>query len=73
MSRQRSSPIDIRQGLARLWLLSLDEGDREACLRRIRQRLAGSGDEPYIYSGEVVMAIAQTPAVAEHTLGEDDG
>jgi len=48
---------------SRLRLLSLDDGDREACLRRIRERLAGSGDEQYVYSGEVVMAIAQKAAV----------
>jgi len=58
---------------SRLRLLSLDEGDRVACLCRIRERLAGSGDEHYVYSGEVVMAIAQKAAVGRHTLGEDDG
>jgi ubiquinone/menaquinone biosynthesis C-methylase UbiE len=58
---------------SRLRLLSLADGDREACLRRIRERLAGSGDEQYVYSGEVVMAIAQKAAVGGHTLGEDDG
>lgn len=58
---------------SRLRLLSLDEGDRQACLRRIRERLAGSGDEQYVYSGEVVMAIAQKAAVGGHTPGEDDG
>jgi ubiquinone/menaquinone biosynthesis C-methylase UbiE len=49
---------------SRLRLLSLDEGDREACLHRIRERLAGAGAEDYVYSGEVVMAIAQKAAVA---------
>ena len=58
---------------SRLRLLSLDEGDREACLRRIRDRLAGSGEEHYVYRGEVVMAIAQKAAGGGHTLGEDDG
>ena len=58
---------------SRLRLLSLADGDREACLRRIRERLAGSGDEQYVYRGEVVMAIAQKAAVGGHTLGEDDG
>jgi ubiquinone/menaquinone biosynthesis C-methylase UbiE len=46
---------------SRLRLLSLDEGDREACLRRIRKRLSGSDDEQYVYSGEVVMAMARKP------------
>jgi hypothetical protein len=58
---------------SRLRLLSLDEGDREACLRRIRERLAGSGDEQYVYSGEVVMAIAHKAAVGGHTQGDGDG
>jgi ubiquinone/menaquinone biosynthesis C-methylase UbiE len=58
---------------SRLRLLSLDEGDREACLRRIRERLAGLSDEQYVYCGEVVMAIAQKAAVGGHTPGEDDG
>jgi ubiquinone/menaquinone biosynthesis C-methylase UbiE len=58
---------------SRLRLLSLNEDDREACLRRIRERLAGSGGEQYVYSGEVVMAIAQKTAGGGHTLGEDDG
>ena len=49
---------------SRLRLLSLDEGDREACLRRIRERLAGAGDEQYVYSGEAVMAIAHKAAAA---------
>jgi ubiquinone/menaquinone biosynthesis C-methylase UbiE len=44
---------------SRLRLLSLDEGDREACLRRIRTRLSGLGDDQYVYRGEVVMAIAR--------------
>src|SRR5258708_5828982 len=58
---------------SRLRLLSLDDSDREACLRRIRESLAGAGDEDYVYSGEVVMAIAQKTAVGGHTGREDDG
>jgi hypothetical protein len=58
---------------SRLRLLSLDQGDREACLRRIRERLASSGDEQYVYSGEVVMAIAHKAAVRGHTQGDGDG
>ena len=58
---------------SRLRLLSLDEVDREACLRRVRERLAGAGDEQYVYSGEVVMAIAHKADVGGHTQGEDDG
>ncbi|HEV2028847.1 MAG TPA: methyltransferase domain-containing protein, partial [Candidatus Dormibacteraeota bacterium] len=44
---------------SRLRLLSLDEGVREACLRRIRERLASADDEQYIYTGDVVMATAR--------------
>ncbi|MDQ2942317.1 MAG: class I SAM-dependent methyltransferase [Candidatus Dormibacteraeota bacterium] len=43
---------------SRLRLQSLDERDRDACLRRIRKRLSSSGDEQYDYSGEVFMAVA---------------
>ena len=58
---------------SRLRLQSLDESDRETCLRRIRERLAGSGDEHYVYRGEVLMAIAQKAAVGGHTRGVNDG
>ena len=44
---------------SRLRLLSLDEADREACLHRIHKRLSGSNHEQYVYSGEVIMAIAR--------------
>jgi ubiquinone/menaquinone biosynthesis C-methylase UbiE len=57
---------------SRLRLLSLDEGDREDCLRRIRKRLAGSGDEQYVYSGEVVMATARTAEAGGRVEGESD-
>jgi hypothetical protein len=63
----------VTRSTSRLRLLSLDEGDRGACLRRIRERLAGSGDAQYVYSGEVVMAIAQKAGVGGHPQGEDDG
>lgn len=41
---------------SRLWLLSLSAAEREACLRRVRVRLSGTGYEQYLYRGEVVMA-----------------
>jgi len=44
---------------SRLRLQSLDEADREACLHQIHNRLSGSNHEQYVYSGEVVMAIAR--------------
>jgi len=43
---------------SRLRLQSLDLEDRDACLRRVRDRLAGAGDEQYVYRGEVFMATA---------------
>jgi ubiquinone/menaquinone biosynthesis C-methylase UbiE len=58
---------------SRLRLLSLEEGDREACLRRIRKRLAGSNDQQYRYVGDVVMAIARKGDASGRTLGENDG
>ena len=58
---------------SRLRLLSLDHGDREACLRRIRRRLSGSDDEQYVYSGDVIMAIARKADAGGPTSGENDG
>jgi ubiquinone/menaquinone biosynthesis C-methylase UbiE len=57
---------------SRLRLLSLDHDDREACLRRIRRRLSGSDDEQYVYSGDVVMAIARKADAGGPTSGEND-
>lgn len=58
---------------SRLRLLSLDKGDREACLRRIRKRLSGSDDEQYLYRGEVIMAIARRLDASGRSQGENDG
>ena len=58
---------------SRLRLLSLDHGDREACLLRIRRRLSGSDDEQFVFSGDVVMAIARKADAGGLTLGENDG
>ena len=58
---------------SRLRLLSLNEGDREACLRRIRKRLSGLDDDQYVYRGEVVMAIARKADAGGTSLGENDG
>ncbi|HEY3194503.1 MAG TPA: methyltransferase domain-containing protein [Candidatus Dormibacteraeota bacterium] len=44
---------------SRLRLLSLDDGDREACLGRIRKRLSVLDEHDYAYAGDVVMAIAR--------------
>jgi len=43
---------------SRLRLQSLDVEDREACLRRVRDRLSDADDEQYVYRGEVFMATA---------------
>jgi len=45
-----------RRSTSRLRLESLGTAAREACFRRVRERLSGAGDEQYAYSGEVVMA-----------------
>jgi hypothetical protein len=54
-------------------LLSLDQGARAACLRRIRRRLSGSDDEQYAYSGDVVMGIARKADAGGPTLAENYG
>ena len=43
---------------ARLRLQSLGVGDREACLRRVRDRLSGADGGQYVYRGEVFIATA---------------
>ncbi|MHB8588556.1 MAG: class I SAM-dependent methyltransferase [Candidatus Dormibacteraceae bacterium] len=43
---------------SRLRLLSLRAPNREVCLRRVRGRLSGVGDDQYVYGGEVFMATA---------------
>jgi ubiquinone/menaquinone biosynthesis C-methylase UbiE len=43
---------------SRLRLLSLSTTDREACLGRVRGRLAGADADQYVYSGEVFVATA---------------
>lgn len=44
---------------SRLRLQSLSADDREACLRKIRDRLSGANDEQYLYRGDVVIATAK--------------
>jgi hypothetical protein len=43
---------------SRLRLQSLDVDDRDACVRRVRDRLSGANDEQYVYRGEVFIATA---------------
>jgi ubiquinone/menaquinone biosynthesis C-methylase UbiE len=79
VTRVWSEPVEYRwrsedyfdyqvRSSSRLRLLSLEEGDREACLRRIRKRLSASDDEQYMYSGEVIMAIARKADRGGNTL-----
>jgi hypothetical protein len=46
---------------SRLRLESLDLGDRDECLRRVRARLATAGEDQYVFRGEVVMTTAARP------------
>ena len=45
-------------GASRFRLQSLSAADRETCLRRISDRLAGADDQQYVYSGEIFSAVA---------------
>jgi ubiquinone/menaquinone biosynthesis C-methylase UbiE len=59
---------------SRLLLQSLGARDREACLRRVRDRLSDLRENQYMYQGEVVMAMARKAANAGgRTLGVNDG
>jgi ubiquinone/menaquinone biosynthesis C-methylase UbiE len=52
---------------SRLLLESLGAPDREACLRRVRDRLSDLRDDQYTYHGDVVMATAaKRPTPAAH-------
>jgi ubiquinone/menaquinone biosynthesis C-methylase UbiE len=53
---------------SRLRLESLNVEDREACLRRVRDRLSGADDEQYVYRGEVFIA---TAVKSDHQAGSD--
>jgi ubiquinone/menaquinone biosynthesis C-methylase UbiE len=58
---------------SRLRLLSLDEGEREACLSRIRKRLTGADGHDYMYTGDVVMAMARKSDAGKQAVGENYG
>jgi ubiquinone/menaquinone biosynthesis C-methylase UbiE len=58
---------------SRLRLLSLDEGEREVCLGRIRKRLSGADENDYVYTGDVVMAVARKSDAGMQTVGETNG
>jgi SAM-dependent methyltransferase len=52
---------------SRLRLESLDAGDRDACLARLRARLAAVDQHEYVFKGDVVMATAVKPEVVSVT------
>ena len=57
---------------SRMRLQSLSADDREACLRRIRDRISGADHDAYVYRGEVVMAMAlKQSATGEVGSGEE--
>jgi SAM-dependent methyltransferase len=39
-------------------LLSLTSHERDSCVKRVRDRLSGQGEEQYVFTGEVVLATA---------------
>ena len=39
-------------------LLSLPSGERDSCLRRVRDRLSGLGQKQFVFVGEVILATA---------------
>jgi ubiquinone/menaquinone biosynthesis C-methylase UbiE len=45
----------LRSG-ARLRLLSLPPMERESCLKRVRERLSGQGEDQFVFRGELVLA-----------------
>jgi len=49
------------RGTSRLRLESLDLGDRDECLRRVRARLATASEKQYVFRGEEVMTTAARP------------
>jgi len=49
-------------------LLSLTPSERDSCMRRVRERLSGQGEDQYLFRGEVVMATA-----VKGTLAATDG
>jgi ubiquinone/menaquinone biosynthesis C-methylase UbiE len=58
---------------SRLLLESLGAREREACLRRVRDRLSDLREDQYMYQGEVIMATARKADAGGRTPGENDG
>lgn len=56
---QPEDHFDYQVGMnSRLRLQSLDVDDRDACVRRVRDRLSDANDAQYVYRGEVFIATA---------------
>jgi ubiquinone/menaquinone biosynthesis C-methylase UbiE len=55
----------LRSG-SRLRLLSLPRGERDRCIKRLRDRMSGQGEDQYVFRGEVVMATALKADIAVH-------
>ena len=53
----------LRSG-SRVRLLSLPRGERDRCMKRVRDRLSGQGEDQYVFRGEVVMATAVKADIA---------
>jgi ubiquinone/menaquinone biosynthesis C-methylase UbiE len=45
-------------GRSLLRLLSLPSRERDSCVRRVRDRLSGQGEEQYVFTGEMIVATA---------------
>jgi ubiquinone/menaquinone biosynthesis C-methylase UbiE len=46
------------RGNARMRLLSLPPRERDSCIRRVRKRLSSQGEDEYVFSADLVMAVA---------------
>lgn len=52
----------LLRSTARERLKSLDSNAREACLRRVRDRLSGSGVDHFVFSSDVILTTAVKPS-----------
>ena len=56
---------------SRLRMQALSSGDRDACLERVRGRLARADEGQYVFRGQVVMALAtKQPAGTAPRVGD---
>jgi SAM-dependent methyltransferase len=52
------------RGAARLRLLSLPPTERDGCVKRVRERLSGKGEDQFVFRGQLVMATGVKAEVA---------